>query len=460
MELDFHANPAILGDLVDEMAVGIFTVNAEGHFVAWSGGAERITGYSRAEVLGKPCELLEGNNCKGFARLTEMLQSPPPGPSGICNQECKLMAKDGHELYIHGNFRLIQAEDGRVLGAVGTFSDLTSFMLANERIRVLEKQASAMQSFEKMVGQGPAMREVFRRIQLAADSDVTVLITGESGTGKELAAAAIHARSRRKEKPLLAVNCSAIPDALLESELFGHVRGAFTGAVSDKLGLFEAADGGTLFLDEIGDVSSAIQVKLLRTLQEHEIRRVGDSRNRKVDVRVVTATNKDLRQLVAENEVREDFFYRIHVFEIRMPPLRERTEDIPLLVDHFIRQLCHPQGRATEGITRDALQLLMDYSWPGNIRQLRNAIEHACVTVSGPQITYLDLPLELRGPHALNLPKIEQKLSDKDRAERQRIVEALRTTQCNRTEAAKLLGYSRVTLWKKITRYAIQLPCH
>jgi transcriptional regulator with PAS, ATPase and Fis domain len=302
------------------------------------------------------------------------------------------------------------------------------------------------------------MQEVFRRLKLAADSDVAVLVTGESGTGKELAAKAIHTQSARRDKPFLAINCSAIPETLLESELFGHVKGSFTGAATDKTGMFEAANQGTLFLDEIGDVCPAIQVKLLRVLQEHEIRRVGESKTRSVDVRLVTATNKDLRKLVAEGTLREDFFYRIHVFEIRMPPLRERKEDIPLLVDHFIEELCRSKERAADGIARDAMQLLLDYHWPGNIRQLRNAIEHACVTVAGDRITYLDLPPELRDSHGAPLPDVQGALSPEEQAEREQIINALKQTGGNRTKAAELLGTSRVTLWKKIGRYAIEIP--
>lgn len=457
MELDFRKDPSILTNIVDAMAPGVFTVNGKGEFVAWSEGAERITGYSSKDVIGRHCDILEGENCKGFATLADLLGSDTP-PPGMCDQECKLLSKDGRELFIHGSVRILRDEKGQVAGAVGTFSDITSMVQANEKIATLEVLARGQQSFEHLIGDSLPMREVFRRLKLAADSDVTVLVTGESGTGKELAAAAIHAQSARHDRPFLALNCSAIPDSLLESELFGHVEGSFTGATSDKVGIFEAASGGTLFLDEIGDVSPAIQVKLLRVLQEHEIRRVGESKNRKVDVRLVTATNKDLRKLVADGMIREDFFYRIHVFEIRLPPLRERREDIPLLVDHFIHELCQSKGRSVDGIARDALKLMMDYHWPGNVRQLRNAIEHACVTVAGDRISYLDLPPELRDPHGTSLADISNDLSADERAERDRILEALRQTGGNRTKAADLLGTSRVTLWKKIGRYAIEVP--
>lgn len=459
MELDFHKDPSVLRNIVDAMAIGVFTVDAQGRFVAWSDGAARITGYSREELIGHPCQILEGPNCKGFGTLLEQLQATTGENSKvICNQECVIHNKQGQAVHIHGSIRVLHDADGELAGAVGSFIDATSLVQANEKIALLEDQISSRDRFEQLIGKSPAMQEVFRRLKLAADSDVTVLVTGESGTGKELAAKAIHAQSERSNQPFFALNCSAIPESLLESELFGHAKGSFTGAHADTPGVFEIANHGTLFLDEIGDVSPAIQVKLLRVLQEREIRRIGDSRTIEVDVRLVTATHRDLQQLVASGKIREDFYYRVHVFEIHMPPLRERREDIPMLVEHFIDQLCRSKGRSADGIARDALQLLMEYDWPGNVRQLRNAIEHACVTVSGDRISYLDLPPELRDPHGSHLPDVYQDLSAEDLAERQQIVEALRKTGGNRTKAAALLGTSRVTLWKKIGKYAIEIP--
>ncbi len=457
MELDFLKDPSILGSIVNAIPVGLFTVDADGRFVAWSDGAERITGYCRAEVLGQPCQLLEGPNCKGFATLNDLLRAPGSFRGEICSQECKILSKDGRELFIHGCVRILLDEQGALAGAVGAFMDITSLVLANEKIARLEQQVGQRTKFEQLVGKSPAMQEVYRRLKLAADSDVAVVITGESGTGKELAARAVHLQSARRDKPFVAINCSAIPEPLLESELFGHVKGAFTGATFDKVGVFEAADGGTLFLDEIGDVSPTIQLKLLRVLQESEIRRVGESRTRNVDFRLITATNQDLKKLVAQGKIREDFFYRINVFEIRMPPLRERREDIPLLVEHFIDELSRAKGRPIDGITRDALQLLMEYDWPGNVRQLRNVIERASVLASADRLTYLDMPPEIRNPHAARFPNAHVDLSPEEQEERERIIAALRQTNGNRTKAAELLGISRVTLWKKMGRYAINV---
>ncbi len=458
MELDFRKNPTILSNMVDVMADGVFTVNAKGQIVAWSAGAARITGYSSQDVLGQSCHVLEGQNCKGFSKLTEFMENPSPYPWGICNQECKVLGKDGQELYLYGNVSILRDEKGTVIGAIGTFTDLTAFILSKEKIAVLEEQTKSRDAFEQLIGKSQVMQEVFRRLRLAAQSDVSALITGESGTGKELAARAIHALSSRKDQPFFAINCSAIPETLLESELFGHVKGAFTGAIRDKVGVFQAAEGGTLFLDEIGDTSPLLQLKLLRVLQEGEIRRVGDERTTKINVRLITATNKELKRILSSGEMREDFYYRIRVFEITMPPLRERREDIPLLVNHFIGEYTKLYQRPVKDIAQDALQHLVKHLWPGNVRELRNAIEHAFVTVEGDCLTLLDLPSEIRSldfttskttPTSLSSPEDEQ--------ERNRILSALRKTNGRKLEAAKLLGVSRVTLWKKLQKFDIQV---
>ena len=456
MELDFRKNPGILSNMVDVMADGLFTVDPNGNIVAWSSGAARITGYSSQDIVGKPCHILEGQNCKGFSSVTEFLANPSPYPWGICNQECKVLSKDGRELYLYGNVSIIRDDHGNVAGAIGAFTDLTSFILSNEKITVLEEQTKSRDAFQQLVGKSQIMQEVFRRLRLAAQSDVTILLTGESGTGKELAARAVHALSSRKDKPFYAINCAAIPETLLESELFGHVKGAFTGAIRDKVGVFQAADGGTLFLDEIGDTSPMLQLKLLRVLQEGEIRRVGDERGIKVDVRLLTATNKDLKSLLASGEMREDFYYRIRVFEITLPPLRNRREDLPLLVNHFIAEGSRVHHRAVKDIANDALQYLMNYSWPGNVRELKNAIDHAFVIVSGDCVTLLDLPSEIRESVSKpTSPSTTVSLNPEMQAERQRIEDALARANGQKTEAAKLLGISRVTLWKKLNRLGI-----
>ncbi len=489
MELDFQKDPSILSRVLDAVGAGFFTVDSDGIFVAWSAGAERITGYSSDEVVGQPCTMLEGNNCKGFATLRELMATPEACPrDGVCSQECRLLSKDRRELYIHGNVRMLFDEHDVLQGAVGCFTDLTEFVLANEKITLLEEQTRQRDAFERMLGRSDCMQEVFRRLRLAAQSDVTVFISGESGTGKELAASAIHSVSDRRDHPFIAVNCSAIPETLLESELFGHVRGSFTGATRDKVGVFEAANGGTLFLDEIGDVSPLIQLKLLRVLQQREIRRVGDDKPMPVNVRLVTATNRNLQQLIQQGDFREDFYYRIHVFEVNLPPLRQRRDDITLLIDSFLREFSQARHRHVSGIARDAMQLLLDYHWPGNVRELRNAIEHALVTVADDTISLFDLPLEIRtvrdpggttpdaGMPAHSAPTSEPANSNRNTpeqdtsiqknhtnaaltpqqlAEKTKLEELLQKTGGNKAEAARQLGVSRVTMWKKTRRYGL-----
>ena len=317
---------------------------------------------------------------------------------------------------------------------------------SEERRLLAEETAKNRTSFQRLVGRSEPMQDVYRKLRLAAQSDVTVLLTGESGTGKELAAAAIHSLSARRSKPFVAVNCSAIPEALLESELFGHVKGAFTGAFRDKAGLFQTAHGGTLFLDEVADLAPQLQVKVLRALQEREIRRVGDERVSKVDVRIVAATNRDLDRLVEDGKLREDFYYRIRVFDIRMPPLRDRRDDIPLLVEHFIAVKSKPDDKPIQSVAPTAMRALMSYGWPGNVRELCNAVEHALVTRSGSVLTLAHLPSQIRqGP---------------ERAEptnhlRQRVLDALQQCGGNREKAAKVLGVSRVTLWKWMSKLGL-----
>lgn len=452
MELDFRKDPKVLAAIVDAMADGVFTVDAHGVFVGWSEGAERITGFRAAEVVGKPCTLLQGPNCRGFATLADLLAAPENAPA-ICEQECKFLSRDGRELLLHGNVRLLKDEHGAATGAVGTFSDLTSFVAANEKIAILEEQAGRRDAFGKMVGKSPPMQEIFRRLRLAAQSDVTVLLTGESGTGKELAARAIHELSQRKNGPFIAVNCSAIPETLLESELFGYMKGAFTGAGKDKTGLFEAADKGTIFLDEIGDVSPMIQVKLLRVLQEREVRRLGDERTRKIDVRVVTATNRDLTADLKSGAIRDDFYYRIRVFEIALPPLRQRREDIPLLAEHFRKELAATMKRPVSGFAKEAMSRLQAHNWPGNIRELRNAIEHALVNARSDRIRLLDLPVEVRPRPQAGPGRPVEHVGDE---ERHRIQEAIASAGGNKAEAARTLGWSRVTLWKKLKKMGLE----
>jgi transcriptional regulator with PAS, ATPase and Fis domain len=306
------------------------------------------------------------------------------------------------------------------------------------------------------------MLEIFETIRKTAESTSTVLVTGESGTGKELVALAIHHESPRRAGPFVSVNCGAIPEGLMESELFGHLKGAFTGAVANAPGLFWAADGGTLFLDEITEVATSVQVKLLRAIQQRQVRRVGDTRDLKVDVRLVAASNRDVTRAVADGLLREDLFYRLNVIPIHLPPLRERKEDVPLLVVHFVEKIGRATGKAVRGVAPDALALLEGYHWPGNVRELENVIERAIVLGSGETITREALPANLARPReapegAPEVPgdglNLEATL---DRLERRYIQQALQRTGGNQTRAASLLGLSFRQLRYKVRKHGLQ----
>ncbi|MDD5205705.1 MAG: sigma 54-interacting transcriptional regulator [Desulfobacterales bacterium] len=445
--------------LLQSMAEGVFTLNRRGEITTWNPSMERITGYRANEVLGKACSILSFNRC--------ITRSCPSGflDCGIFRKgtgtpkECSLRHKDGHDVPVVKNARVIKSSDGEAMGVVETLMDLTELKKARQLAEEAARRLGEKHRFENMVGKSDAMVQVFSTIRSAALSDATILIQGESGTGKELVAAAIHASGYRAERPLVTVNCTALPESLLESELFGHVRGAFTGAIRDRIGRFEEAQGGTLFLDEIAELSPLIQVKLLRVLQEKEIERVGESKKRKVDIRVIAATNRDLYKRVREGFFREDLYYRLKVFPIQLPPLRKRREDIPLLVAHFIRAQNEKEGKKIRGVSPESMKIFLDHPWPGNVRELENAIEHAFVLCTGEEIGVSDLPLELRrGPMndaaAHPWDKDSQKAAKPNREE---LLHLLDACGWNKAEAGRRMGLSRTAIWKYMKRWGIPL---
>jgi DNA-binding NtrC family response regulator len=320
----------------------------------------------------------------------------------------------------------------------------------------LRKQLDSRFGLENIIGESPAMKEIFEIVQQVAPTRATILLGGESGTGKEVIAKAIHQLSPRAKQPMVTVHCAALSATLLESELFGHERGAFTGAHERRVGRFEQAQGGTLFLDEIGEIDASIQVKLLRFLGERTFERVGSNKTLTADVRLVAATNKDLEEMVKAGKFREDLFFRLRVVEINLPPLRERTGDIPLLAQKFLREFATENGKSVNDFTADALQSLMNYAWPGNVRELRTAIEHAVVLCRGEKISARDLPPSVRGPRPgeTTLP-LRNDLTVKE-AEKQLIVHALKETNGNRTLAAKKIGMSRRTFHRKLHTYHLE----
>jgi PAS domain S-box-containing protein len=447
--LDF----SILEILIDTLPDGVFTINNAAQIILWNKAMERITGYTSDEVIGKRPSLLSfqyrnGEVCPNHVSKCGLFEK-----GEINHMDCMLRHKGGWFVPCMKNARVIQDKRGRIIGAVETVTDLTA-------VRNIQKQAETAHkrlyhSLGNIVGDSQPMRKIYEAISHAASSNATVLVQGDSGTGKELVAGAIHYQSARANKPLVIVNCSALPDTLLENELFGHIKGAFTGAIKDRTGRFEEAHGGTIFLDEIGDISPIIQVKLLRVLQEHVIERIGESRPRKIDIRIIAATNRDLTQLVANGAFREDLYYRLKVFTITMPPLHERKSDIPGLVEHFIKRFNRETGRSISGITDDAMRLLLDYRWPGNVRELENAIEHAFVVCSGDCIQVFDLPVEVRRQSCE--PVAQPGASKCESLTRDALLDLLQECGWNKSEAARRLGCSHTAVWKHMKKWDIPL---
>ncbi len=320
--------------------------------------------------------------------------------------------------------------------------------------RALRRELDKRYGFSEIIGNSQALQKVFRLIEKVADTNANILIQGESGTGKELIARAIHHNSSREHKPFVAINCGALPESLLESELFGHTKGSFTGATADKKGLFRAADGGTLFLDEIGEIPQTLQVKLLRALQEHEVTPIGATVPIKFDARIIAATNRDLEKEVTENRFREDLFYRLNVIEIYLPPLRERREDIPLLAKHFVTKLSREQNVPEKHLAKDTMTALINYAWQGNIRELSNAIERAFI-LSGDEIDAESLPMRVRqaSDSAFEMRDSEGLRPTLEEMERRYILEILQSVDDDKTEAANILGIDLSTLYRKLKKY-------
>ena len=433
-----------LETIFDSVTDGILAVDRQLHLVNLNNAAEVITGWSREDAIGLPCSSVM-RNLAGEERclLAEALQHDQM----LADQPLEIRRPDGEVRSLQITTHALQGPDGHSEGIVAIFRDLTEI----QRLRTALRDSH---QFERLVGKNHLMVEIYRLIEDIGDSDASVMILGESGTGKELVADAIHRRSYRREGPLVKVNCAALPEGLLESELFGHVKGAFTGAVKDKVGRFELADGGTLFLDEIGDISPDVQVKLLRVLQERAFERVGGTETRQVDVRVIAATHRDLRERMAEGLFREDLYYRLYVVPIEIPPLRDRKEDLPLLVDHFVSRFRSRTGKPISAVAPDALALMMDYDWPGNVRELENAIEHAFVKCHADTLGAEDLPLALvREVRGALVPRAAPGLSEKDRMRA-----ALDQAGWTRSRAARSLGMHRTTVWRKMKEYGIEEP--
>ena len=433
--------------ICDSISDGVFTVNERWRITTFNRAATEITGVPAEEAVGQRCcDVFRSSICEAECALRETLRTGRP----IINKMIYIVDAQDRRIPISVSTSILRDSDGNAIGGVETFRDLSL-------VEELRKELQAKYSFVDIIGRSSAMRRLFDILPQVAESDCTVLIEGGSGTGKELFARAIHELSFRRDNPFVPVNCGALPDTLLESELFGYKAGAFTDARQDKPGRFSLANGGTILLDEVGDMSPALQVRLLRALQEGTIEPLGGTDPVSVKVRVIAATNRSLTALVRDGEFREDLYYRVNVVCLTLPTLTERREDIPLLVDHFVGKFNRMRGKAVAGVSEEVMATLMAHDFPGNVLELANIIEHAFVLCSGGLIEMCHLPPPLRTPGDVETPKRWQGLT-LEALERIHITDALRRHAGSRKAAAKELGINPSTLYRKIRSLDIQLP--
>jgi len=450
--------------IINTMHEGLIVIASDGTIVMANQSFEQLTGYAPGEIIGKSCTMLGCDACELVIKSEEdkswWCALFDPDHPGIKQCRCNLMKKDGTCMPALKNATVLRDEQGDPLGAVETITDISELDRLDQKVAHLSRQLDSEDGFYGIIGTSPVMQQVFDIIHKVGASDAPVIIYGESGTGKELVANAIHRSGIRKDKAYVPFNCAVLNESLLESELFGHVKGAFTGAYQHRIGRFEAANGGDIFLDEIGDVPLSIQVKLLRILDSKDFERVGEHKPIKADVRIITATNKNLEQLVAQNKFRDDLFFRINIIPIFLPPLRERREDIPVLVNTFIQRLMAKTGKNITGLSHETMDLFMKYKWPGNIRELKGALEYAFVIAEKGLIHPSHLPQKftmepMTNEHADSFvvpPLRNEKLFQKDE-----LILALRQSSGNQSQAARILGINRVTVWNRIKKYNINL---
>jgi len=444
-----HYEERSLKIILDNLDVGIFTVNRGGHITFFNHKAERISGYDRRQVLGKPCStLFSEDDTSDLCFLNESIEK---GIKKSIHQG-EILSREGEIVPIRASYIALRNEKETVVGGLATFHDLT---LEHQLDQVIRDRYT----FHDMIGKSPEMLKVFETVSVVAGTNATVLIEGSTGTGKDLLAKVIHSSSQRTTQPFVKVNCAAIPDNLLESEMFGYVKGAFTGADRDKPGRFNEADGGTIFLDEIGELPLSLQAKLLRVLEDQEFYPLGSQHTRRVNVRIISASNKRLDDLVTEGLFREDLFYRLNVFRLTLPALKDRKVDIPLLLRHLLRRLCAASGSHPVNIARPAMELLLKFDYPGNVRELENILEHALIISQEQEILPEHLPDHVRNPvlKSGGPPRIGDALpSAVDAQERQKIIDVLNQHGGNRMLASQTLGINRTTLWRKMKRYGLQ----
>jgi PAS domain S-box-containing protein len=440
------SKPLVCQTVMDSVAAGIFTVDLDWNITSFNREAERITGVRREEAIGRHwTDIVRASDAEENCALEHSLRTGDP----VINRAVYLIDRNSRRVPISISTAPLRDENNRIVGCVESFQDLT-------RVEELQKKLEAQYSFEDIIGRSAAMQRVFELLPVVAESESTILIEGASGTGKELVARAIHNLSPRGRKRFVAISCGALPDTLLESELFGYKKGAFTDARRDKPGRFAMAEGGTVFLDEIGDISQAMQARLLRVLQERVYEPLGAVDPIETDVRIVAATNQKLHDLVNEGTFRDDLFYRINVIRVNLPPLCDRREDIPLLADHFLHRFNSIQEKDVAGIAPEAMALLLEHDYPGNVRELENIIEHACVLCRRGLIERAHLPSWIRGPAAP--ARAREGAMTLKQMERVAISDAIRRHGGNRHAAADELGIHASTLFRKVRALAIELP--
>jgi sigma-54 dependent transcriptional regulator, acetoin dehydrogenase operon transcriptional activator AcoR len=419
--------------VLDNLKVGIIAHNLNRRIFYFNDQAEKITGYNRKEVLGKDCHKVFGAPlCGGRCSFLDGASLLNDKTEYLIN----LVTKKGETRRVEMSVVMMKDEKDENVGVLASFKDITEFL--NLSIRAHE-----LTSFSGIIGQTRKMLKIFRQIQDVSGYQYPVHVSGETGTGKELVASAIHSESNRSGAPFVPINCGALPESLIESELFGHVKGAFSGAIREKKGRFELADRGTIFLDEIAELSKQMQVKLLRFLQDTTFEKVGGEKTVSVDVRVISATNKDIKKEVQHNNFRKDLYYRLNVIPIHLPPLRERRNDIPLLIDHFLNEAEKIHDHKPPKVSKEAVSIMMDYSWPGNVRELQNTIQFGIVKCNGRMISPKDLPIELQDQAMLRTARGPSRKLDLDM-----VHSALEKTGGNKAKAARMLGVGRATLYR------------
>lgn len=443
-----HYEERSLKIILDNLNVGIFTVDRSGHFTFFNTEAEKISGYDRRQVLGEPCSIIfEADDAQELCLLRETIVDGVSRGS----RRGKMTTRDGVTIPIRASYMALRNEKGTVVGGLTTFHDLTL-------VHQLDQAMRDRYTYHDMIGKSPRMQHIFEMINVVAGTDATILIEGATGTGKDLLAKVIHSASRRSDKPFVKVNCAAIPDNLLESEIFGYVKGAFTGAEKDKTGRFQEADGGTIFLDEIGDLPLGLQAKLLRVLEDKEFYRLGSRHTIKVNVRIVSASNRNLEQLVEKRLFREDLYYRLNVFRIELPELKDRQVDLPILIGHILRRLSAASGNRPPEVSEKVMEILLNYHYPGNVRELENILEHALIICQEDtiQLTHLPeyLPARPVRRKAISLASVEPGFPSENK-EYAELLATLQQFSWHRQKTAHALGVDRTTLWRRMKKYGL-----